>query len=110
MLKKTGHEYRALEERRKERTRVPSENIPFSALSVVGKDFVATSLTGILILEVHRRALTDRRERSEAIHLICYASPFPICKKEITHLSSNPFVFFCLDGQFFRAGAVSLCL
>lgn len=57
-------------------------------------DFVAMVLAGTYIIEVHCTALADCLKRSEAIHLICYASQFSICKREIIHLSSNPFGFF----------------
>lgn len=61
--------------------------------------------------QVHCTALTDCLMPSETIHFICYTSQFPICSREIIHLSSKAFVFFfffCLDSKIFRAVNISL--
>ena len=98
-------DYRALETQRKEKNSRPRGDGSLRPMAHTGKDdFVA------YIIQVHCTALTDSLKRSEAIHLICYASQFSICKREIIHLSSKAFVFFCLDGKFFSAGTVSLCI
>lgn len=80
-------DYRALDTRKKENSR-PRGDGSLRPMAHMGKgDFVA------YIIQVHCTALTDCLKRWEAIHLICYASQFSICKREIIHLSSKAFVF-----------------
>lgn len=112
MPRKTGHEYRDLEARKKEKKWCPVGERPLLPHRLDGEGwFCGRGSHGDLH---YRSSLHGSRRLSETIrgnslNLLCL-SVFHLQEGDNTSFLQSLWFFFCLDGKFFRAGTVSLCL